>query len=124
MNIDDLTIGQAKELVKQFGGENNEPESYLLGQYVIVRSRESGVHAGFLTQRHNRLVVLKESRRLWYWKAKMEHTLSAVALHGLGDGSKIAGVLPVVEVLDACEIIPVSKSAMVSIQEFASHDPS
>ena len=124
MNIDDLTIGQAKELAKQFGDKNNEPESYLLGQYVIVRSGQSGVHAGFLTQRHNRLVVLKESRRLWYWEAKKEHTLSAVALHGLGDGSKIAAALPMIEILDACEIILVSGDAMRSIQGFASYEPS
>lgn len=123
-HIDDLTIGQAKELAKQFGGAESEPASELIGTYVIVRSRDSGVHAGYLKSRHGRVAVLRGSRRLWFWVAAKEHTLSAVALYGLGEKSKIASEVSVIEILDACEIITVSDAARVSIQGVKSHVPS
>ncbi len=41
MNIDDLTIGQAKELAKQFGGksaENMQIDLWEIGQAYIIRT--------------------------------------------------------------------------------------
>lgn len=95
----------------------------LAGLYVIVRSRDSGVHAGILVSVTGRTVVLNNSRRLWYWVAAKEHTLSAVSLHGLGDGCKIASAVERIDVLDACEIIPCTTKSRASIEGYKSHDP-
>ena len=95
----------------------------LAGSYVIVRSRDSGVHAGTLVGVDGRTVVLESARRLWYWVAAKEHTLSAVSLHGLGDGCKIASQVERIDVLDACEIIPATSAARTSIEGYRSHDP-
>jgi len=101
------------------------PADQLLGQFVIVRSRDSGVHAGTLVSIQDRTVRLTGSRRLWYWRAAKGHTLSGVALHGLNaEGSKIAGELGEIVVLDACEIIPTTAAAGQSILGAPEYDPS
>ena len=97
--------------------------SPLIGKYVIVRSRDSGVHSGIFAYGKDRTVRLTESRRLWYWKAAKEHTLSAVSLYGMGEGHKIASEVSQIEILDACEIIPCTPEAEKSIRGCASHDP-
>jgi hypothetical protein len=95
-----------------------EPENELIGEYVIVRCRDAGVHAGFLVKWDGREVTLKESRRLWYWKAGGgEHSLSGVARHGLSDG-KIAGPVDLIVLPEACEIISTTSTARSSISEY------
>ena len=95
----------------------------MLNEYVIIRSHDSGVHAGILAKKDGSEVDLKDSKRLWYWKnttdekGKHYHFLSGVALHGLcPKKSKIGEVLPLIKVLGVCEIIPCSKKAEESIK--------
>ena len=97
-------------------------EKRLIGDYVIVRCRDAGVHAGVLVDYEGREVVLKESRRLWYWKCKSGHTLSGVAIHGLDAESKIAGVVSEIILPEACEIIPCDKVAERSIRDAEEHN--
>jgi len=58
------------------------------GRPVIVRTYSAGVHFGYLTSRVGQEVVLERSRRIWSWKGA--NSLSEIALHGVGVGSKIA----------------------------------
>ncbi len=117
MNIDDLTIGELKQLQALIGGRDNLTQSHpMIGKKVIIRTYSAGVHFGELAQKSGTEVILKNSRRLWLWKAAKSISLSAVANYGLNcDGSKIT---PVVEEiwLDAIEIIPCSKEAIESIE--------
>lgn len=102
----------------------HHPAAHLIGHFVIVRSRDSGVHAGTLTNIQDRAATLSGSRRLWYWKAARGHTLSGVALHGLdASASKIAGELAQIVVLDVCEIIPTTAAAGQSILGAPEYDP-
>lgn len=93
-------------------------------QYVIIRSVNSGVHAGYLVSREGDSVTLKDSRRLWRWVvAKMTgqlSTLSEVAIYGVNskdERSRIAVAVPEITILGACEIIPASPEAQKSIEE-------
>jgi hypothetical protein len=95
------------------------------GTYVIVRCRDAGVHAGeFLAHPADRTVVLKNSRRLWYWSGAA--SLSELAVYGARNVYECKfGVLQVapIQLLDACEIIvcqPASKSMVVSCPEWRS----
>ena len=120
-----IDIAKLPELLALLGGtEAQSPAPPLIGKHVIVRSRDSGVHAGYLTAVSGRHVSLTNSRRLWYWVAAKEHTLSAVALHGLKDTSKIASAVGTIEILDACEITPTTDIARASIEGTKSHEPS
>jgi hypothetical protein len=119
-----IDITKLPELLALLGASAPSPASPLIGKHVIVRSRDSGVHAGTLTAVNGRHVSLTNARRLWYWVAAKEHTLSAVALHGLKSGSKLASPVAQVDVLDACEITPTTTTAQASIDGMKSHEPS
>ena len=92
--------------------------------YVIIRSVNSGVHAGYLVSREGDSVTLKDSRRLWRWVvARMTgqlSSLSEVAVYGVNaksDMSRIAVAVPEITILGVCEIIPASAAAQKSIEE-------
>jgi hypothetical protein len=123
IDIDSLTIGQARQIAQAFGQSQQVASisSDMIGKYCIVRSRDSGVHAGVVVAHSGDQVRLKDSRRLWYWKALKNHTLTAVGLHGICEG-RISPVNPDLIVIGACEISPCSDAARTSIEGFPSHE--
>lgn len=119
MNIDELTIGQAKALAAMFA--NTAPatpiDCKMVGKYVIVRCRDAGVHAGVLESYNGRECVLTESRRMWYWKpADGQKYLSGLAISGADEASKIGAALPRIFLTENCEIIECSAKAEISIR--------
>jgi hypothetical protein len=85
---------------------HNRPSPIAVGTYCVIRCRDAGVHAGEYVSHHGREVVLKNSRRIWQFVGAQ--TLSEVAFYGAKPASKIAPVLPLIVLGDACEIIPCS----------------
>lgn len=124
MNINDLTIGQAKELAALFGNsaEHTAIDNKMVGKYVIVRCRDAGVHSGVLESYNGREAVLTESRRLWYWKCEKGAFLSGAAVHGLSDESKLGVALSRIHLTEACEIIECSATAETLIRSKANHN--
>ena len=126
MNINDLTIGQAKELAALFGSSPTPTSSAIdngmVGKYVIVRCKDAGVHAGVLESYSGREAVLTESRRLWYWKCAQGAFLSAVAVYGLSGESNVGVVLPRIHLTETCEIIECAQGAEKSIRAQGNHN--
>lgn len=92
-------------------------DNKMVGNYVIVRCRDAGVHAGYLESHDGRECVLTESRRLWYWKpADGKAFLSGVAVAGLHRDSKIGAALTRLHLTESCEIIQCSEAAENSIR--------
>lgn len=124
MNIDGLTIGQARELAALFGAKceaSQKIDNGMLGKYVIVRCRDAGVHAGVLKAYNGRECLLLESRRLWYWKvANNGVSLSGVATEGLTDESKVGAPIDV-HLTENCEIILCNAAAEKSIRNMKVH---
>ena len=93
MNINELTIGQAKELSNMFGGNTQSSGmlSKYIGKYVIVRSRNEGVNAGKILDIDETGVVLEDARRLYYHKPinKNVSWYEGVAKFGISDTSKV-----------------------------------
>lgn len=122
MTIDNLTLGEIKQLVAMFSGEQRQTQEHIgslnkmIGQKVIIRTYSAGVWFGVLSEKNGNEVILTNARRMWFWKAKESISLSAVAVHGIDQGqSKI--VEPVTSVwLEAIEIIPCSKAAIESLE--------
>ena len=118
MNINELTIGQAKELTSLFGNQqiqSSDGINFAIGKYVIIRTYSAGVWAGTLEKKAGNEVILSNAKRLWRWWAKESISLSAVAKYGINQvKSEIA---PAVENvwLEAIEIIPATKVAQESI---------
>lgn len=120
IDINDLTIGQAKQLVAMIGGSAPgaapAQKKLMIGEYVIVRCHDAGVHAGTLIDYEGRTVSLSHARRLWRWQCSRGISLSAVATHGLDHSkSRVADEITVV-LADACEIIATSEEGKRSIQ--------
>lgn len=85
---------------------------YLIGKYVIVRCRDAGVHAGVLIDYQDRVCVLKESKRMWYFKTIKDSFLSAAAEFGITNESKTGVQMSGLIVLtETCELIECTKEA-------------
>ena len=95
------------------------------GDFVIVRCRNAGVHAGTLVSRDAETVELANSRRLWRWWSKF--TLSGLAMEGplesKSDEQKYACVLPKLTLTtsDVCEVIPCTEKAKDAIMAVPEH---
>ena len=100
MNLDELTLGEIKNISKLLQNSHSEPSNALIdyaGKYVIVRSRNEGINAGIVKANDSTGVILNEARRIWYHKPKDKTTswYEGVSLSGLSDDSKISA--PVLE---------------------------
>ena len=120
MNIDELTIGEAKELACLFSKKEQASSGVnccsLTGKKVIIRTQSAGVHYGELSEKSGKEVILKNSRRLWYWKtANKGISLSEVANAGVAKDSKVCSVVDFIW-LEAIEIIPCTKEAIKNIE--------
>lgn len=120
MNIDELTIGEAKELACLFGKKESANSGInccsLTGKKVIIRTQSAGVHYGELSEKSGKEVILKNSRRLWYWKTTNKGiSLSEVANTGVAKDSKVCALVDFIW-LEAIEIIPCTKEAIKNIE--------
>lgn len=118
MNIDDLTYGEIKQIAQMFAGANkpNQHTAHsLVGKVVLARCYTAGVHCGEVVSVDGENVMLKNSIRLWSWKAKDGIALSGVAQNGITDGCKLDTVNPLLYLTGVCELIPMSHSAQESI---------
>ena len=126
MNIDDLTIGEAKQLSAMFGGQqaakSNPKEHPFVGKHCVVRTYAAGVHIGEVVSVDGTEVILKDSRRLWSWEKAF--TLSAVAMNGFDvKNSKVACEVPELLLSDMVELIPTTDKAKVIIKGAPTHEP-
>ena len=117
MNIDDLTIKQAKELAAQFCGspltaKADAPASDM--RPVIVRSRDAGVQFGYLDHFEGSTVYLKNARQMWSWTASEGGTLLDCATHGVKAGKFSAAATTLV--IGACTIIDCTDKAVKTLE--------
>lgn len=119
MNINELTIGQAKELASLFSGAQQQGQSTLscmIGKKVIIRTYSAGVWFGTLEQKSGNEVVVTSARRMYKWWAAESISLSAVSIHGIKrDKSKICEAVKSIW-LEAIEILPCEVKAIESIE--------
>lgn len=89
--------------------------------YVLIRASRAGVHAGYLVDRDDNWVTLKDARRIWYWKGAA--SLSEIAVYGLNPkvsgSSKIAVVVPnhQLRTSDVCEVLKFCPNAKKSFEK-------
>ena len=115
MNINDLTVGQARELSALFGAPPQQRQHPFVGEYCICRCTAAGVHAGEVVSVDGDRVILRNSRRLWQWQARGGVALSGVAQNGLA-GGKIDTANPEIYLTGVCEIIPCSAKTREDIE--------
>lgn len=86
-------------------------------KYVIVRTQSAGVFAGYLETRNGQEVVMRQARRLWYWRGAA--SLSQLAMEGVKFplDCKFPIAVDRVELLQAIEILDVTETARRIIEE-------
>lgn len=84
-------------------------------KYCIIRTRDSGVFAAYVSERDGTEATLIDSRRLWYWDGAA--SLSELSQCGTSKPSncKFPCVIPEMIVTGILEIIPCSEKAKKSI---------
>lgn len=90
----------------------------LIGSFVIARCYAAGVHAGTVVAVDNENVILKDSRRLWSWRAADGIALSGVAQHGIKGENKLDVVNPTIYLTGVCELIPCTEASRGSIMSY------
>jgi len=115
MNIDELTIGQARELAKLFSQPAQNGNHAAIGKYCVVRCCSAGVHVGIVTAVNGGEVTLKETRRIWSWQGALSCT--EIAVSGIS-GGKVSVEAPENFVQGRIEIIPCSKESEKCLRNF------
>lgn len=129
MNIDELTLGQIKQIgellnLQWHGAHEPKIDNGMIGKYVIVRCHDAGVHAGVLMSYNGRECLLTDSRRLWYWRpANGAAFLSGVSVYGLDPSSKIGAPELRKHLTEDCEITLCTDAAEISIRGAKDYEP-
>lgn len=88
MKIEELTIGEAREIASMFPNlpcESVSPKHPMLGRRCIIRTYSAGVHIGDIVYVKDMEVKLENALRLWKWEGG-GLSLSAVAQEGIKGG--------------------------------------
>lgn len=120
MSIDNLTFSELKQIAAMFGAASpvSKTTNPVVGKYCIARCYSAGVHAGTVESVDGENVILRDSRRLWSWKANDGVALSGVAQHGLQKGCKVDVVNPLIYLTGVCELIPVADGIGAKIHAY------
>ena len=117
MNIEEMTIGQAREITALFQTQqaNTNPTNPFVGQRCLVRTYSAGVHIGDVVAANGMEVQLANALRLWKWEGG-GLSLSAVANNGIKGGrlNKTGKVF----LINAIEFIPTTPEAEKTFQTF------
>lgn len=100
----------------EYAPVGSAPAKELKGmKYIICRTYSAGVFAGYLESRNGKEVVLRNARRLWYWDGAA--SLSQLAMSGTTkpENCKFPEEVDRVELLQAVELLDVTKAAQESI---------
>lgn len=91
-------------------------EKEVTGDYVVVRTRSAGVHAGYLQTPIGEQVTLSRSRRIYYWDGAA--SVSQLAMEGTTkpDNCKFPCEVITQHLMEVIEVIPTTRAARVSIQ--------
>ena len=93
MNIEDMTIKQARELTAMFGGATATPQHPLVGKKVLALLPGRFIYMGTLEQVGSHY-VLRDAQNIRYWKER-DNGLGGLAANGPISGDKIDDCPPV-----------------------------
>ena len=127
MNIDDMTYGQIRQILNLFEQHPAAKKQCLAksieGKYVIVRSRNEGINAGYVEAADETGIVLTEARRIWYHRpeSKSMSWYEGVAISGLSSDSKVSETVARKVIIEDYSITECSDFGAKSIQDHESH---
>ena len=126
MNLDELTLGQIKELQSLFNSAaQSKPEmpNPFIGRYCIARTRNAGVIFGKVIASGDRYLHMTEARRLWriVSEDKTKSWYEGAAESGLDISSKVSSEVERF-INEEYELNICSDVAIKSIKEFKTNE--
>jgi len=114
-DINDVTIGQAREMAAVLSGSPPTQRPHLMvGRICLIRTYSAGVHVGLVRHMDGREVQIEGARRIWKWSGAF--SLSEVSQNGIKkEGSRVGCSVPGMVLTEAIEVIPVTTRAWESI---------
>lgn len=118
MNIDELTLGQIKEIQSLCGKKELSMKHPMLGRRCLIRTYSAGVHIGdvvWINPENSMECKLENALRLWKWTGG-GLSLSSVANNGIVGGrlNQTGEIL----LTNAIEYIPTNKEAEATYVKF------
>jgi hypothetical protein len=114
MNINDLTIGQAKEMTAMLGnscaGKTETPPASTAAQYVVVCTDKRGVVFGLTYNHAERPIILNDARMCLYWSADVGGVFG-LAENGPTATCKISAVVPSITLEGVTAVMSVDSKA-------------
>lgn len=86
-----------------------------VGEKVLIRTYSAGVHFGKLVERAGKEALLKNARRIHFWKGAA--SLSQLAMEGVKDDSRISVKVNEIVLTEVIEIIPLTKAALLNLKK-------
>ena len=117
MNINDLTLGQIKEIQALLGSnETTKPAKestqydLFVGKFVLVRHHKMGVNCGVLIHPTKEGFYLENGRKFWLWKADAGVSLESFSSSVRENGTRASHIQELIYIpsADLCGIILVS----------------
>lgn len=91
----------------------------MIGKFVVVRTKNAGVHCGVLRQCHTgqcTVVELAQARRIWRWRGA--NSLHEVALRGVAkDWTRISEPVESILIPEVIEVIPCTAEAEANLKQ-------
>lgn len=129
---EDLILKLVSMLVDDSDNINSAQESIkpmpmldsMVGEYVIVRSRNEGINAGIVKALDDTGIILSEARRIWYHKPENKNMswYEGVAESGLSSDSKVSPPVSEKAIIEDYSITVCSEIGKKSISGHKSHE--
>ena len=118
MNIEELTLGQIKQ-IQSLIGQSQQQTHPMIGRRCLIRTYSAGVHIGNVESVNGMECKLTNALRLWRWEGG-GLSLSAVANNGIVKGrlNKTGEVY----LTNVIEIIPTTTQAELTFTKFIEDD--
>lgn len=125
-DINDLTIGQAKQLSAMFGGnkETSQPDllAGFIGKKVLIRDHKAGLFMTTLTAIRGKEWTGSKSRKIHYWEKA--GAIEGIAETGIDIGkSRITVSTPNSNGKELIQLCPVSDEIYLEIMEATPWNP-
>jgi hypothetical protein len=87
-----------------------------LGEFVVVRTRNAGVHCGVLAEQAGTAAVLTDARRVWRWRGA--NSLHELSLTGAAkEYTRISEAVSRILLTECIEVIPTTKEAEQNLRQ-------
>ena len=112
--LDELVKESIKEILTGSRGNKGHDSVavHLIGKVCMFRTYSAGVHFGTLAAKNGQECLVKNARRVWYWKNACSLSQLAIEATANLSDSQIAVEVPEIVLDQVIEVIPMTEAAI------------